>query len=679
MPKKNVIPAYDNNTMAVHSDLENVRENPETYLGSATIEGCRHTFLEILANSLDEVKNGFGNRVEVKLYKDGSLSVRDYGRGIPLDYNEKEQKYNYDIAYCKLGGGGKFANDDEDSVYKSGTLGVHGIGAAATQLSSDWMIVDSYRDGKRYHIEFVDGKPVGEGAEALKIEKLKNKDMTGTFQWWKPSNEVFIDTNIDAEYLKMVLKQQAVVTKEATITLEVEETGERFEYHYENGIQDYMREKTREGEDLFSPILYFEQSGQTTDKDTHSGKFSKPYSILVQAAIGFSTKVQEIEYFHNSSLLEYGGSPDKALKAAIVFAIDKEIKTLGKYKANESKIKFQDVEECLVFISNSFSGRTIYEGQTKKAIDSPGVFSFMYEMLKENLNIWFIENRLEAEKICDVILNNKRSRETSESQRSVIKKKFMQSMDVTNRVKKFIDCREKDQSKRELFICEGDSALGSLKMGRDSNFQALMPIRGKILNCYKADLNQIFKSEIITDLIRVLGCGVEVKGKHAAKDMIDFDIEKLRYNKIILMTDADVDGYHIRTLLITMIYRLCPKLIEEGKVFIGETPLYEITYSNGKKEETFFAYSDGEKEKIIRGKDMKKIKIQRSKGLGENTPEMMWNTSMNPETRHLIRVNKDNAEEAQRTIELFMGDAIGPRKEYIEQNGAKYLENLDME
>lgn len=820
MPKKQAQKSYTNETMQVHSDLENVRENPETYLGSATIEGCRHTFLEILANSLDEVKNGFGDTVEVKLYKDGSISVRDHGRGIPLAYNKKEKKDNWEIAYTILGGGGKFSNGS-DSVYQQGTLGVHGIGAAATQLSSDWFIVDSYRDGKHYHVEFEDGAPK-KGKNGKVLQTSKNaEDETGTFQWWKPSDEVFIDTGIDADYIRSVLKEQAIVTKEATLIFE-DEASEGTDtyhdiYHYENGIFDFMLEQTDGGKDLLTDPVYIEAEGTAVDKDGHSGKFSEPYEVMVQICIGFSSRQQFTEYFHNSSRLIYGGSPDKALKKGMLQVIDAEIKTLGKYKAKEEKIKWSDIEEVLCYISNSFSGRTIFEGQTKFAINSPGVENFIYDTMRSKFSAWMTENRPMAEKICDLVLANKRARESAETIRTATKKKLTANMDITNKVPKFVDCRSKDPAERELFIClkgdtkvklldgtdqpieslvgrtdlwgystdeigrmipahikdvfktrdvtemvrlafddgsvvectpehlflapetmdwveakdlvagdalaagggrtlgitdivnihydelipvycltieseshafflengiithncEGDSALGSVKQGRNAYFQAIMPIRGKILNCYKADLSTILKSDIITDLIRVFGCGIETDKKHASKKLPQFDINNLNYSKIIILSDQDVDGFHIRCLVLTMIYRLCPELIRQGKVYIGESPLYEITWGTGKNEKHEFAFTDEERDRILKKIGNVPVQVSRSKGLGENDPEMMA-IFMNPETRKLIKVVPNTVEEMNEWFELFMGSRVEPRKNYIVANLDQYQDSLDL-
>ena len=297
----------------------------------------------------------------------------------------------------------------------------------------------------------------------------------------------------------------------------------------------------------------------------------------------------------------------------------------------------------------------------------------MTEFFRDRLHVYFIENKQEADRIAEQVLINKRSRETAEKQRLNIKKKLTGSVDIANRVQKFVDCRTKDVSRREIYIVEGDSALGSVKLSRDAEFQGIMPVRGKILNCLKADYARIFKSEIITDLLKVLGCGVEVQGK-AVKELNAFDLNNLRWSKVVICTDADVDGFQIRTLILTMIYRLCPTLIREGYVYIAETPLFEINCG----DKTWFAYSDKEKNDIVKTLEGKRYKVDRSKGLGENDPEMMWLTTMNPETRRLIKVMPEDAEATAQVFDLLLGDNLQGRKDHIAENGYKYLELADI-
>ena len=340
---------------------------------------------------------------------------------------------------------------------------------------------------------------------------------------------------------------------------------------------------------------------------------------------------------------------------------------------NESKIIYQDIQDSLVLITNCFSTIGCFENQTKKSVNSKFTQEAMTAFFKDKLMVWFLENKQEADRSCEQILINKRARESAERTKSNVKKNLSVKVDIANRVQKFVDCRSKDTDKRELYIVEGDSALGSVKLSRDAEFQGIMPVRGKILNCLKADYNRIFGSPIITDLMKVLGCGVEIQGKKA-KELSSFDISALRWNKVIICTDADVDGFQIRTLILTMLYRLCPTLIRDGFVYIAESPLFEINC----KDKTWFAYNELEKANILKELEGQKYTLQRSKGLGENDPEMMWMTTMNPETRRLIKVVPEDAERTSHYFDVLLGDNLAERKNFIAENGAKYLELADI-
>lgn len=649
---------YDNESIKSLKGPDRVRLRPAAILGSDGLEGCEHTFIEILANSIDEAREGYGKVIEITRFKDHSIQIRDYGRGCPVDYNAKEKRYNWELVYCELYAGGKYNNNSSGDYEYS--LGLNGLGSCATQYSSEYMDVTVYKDGYKYDLHFEKGYNKG----GLKKEPCQYKQ-SGTTQKWKPDLAVFTDINIPLEYFQTVLKKQAVVNAGLKFKLFDEASGEKFEYLYENGIIDYVKELSQD--QGFSSPQYYETSTKGRDRE------DKPeYKVKMQFSFCFNNKINVIEYYHNSSYLENGGSPDKAVKAAFVAEIDKYITKEGKYTKNEDKISFVDVADSLIVVTNSFSTETSYENQTKKAITNKFIREAMTDFIKKNLEVYFIENKLEADKIMEQVLINKRSRETAEKQRVNIKKKLQGSVDMTNRVKKFVDCRTKDVTMRELYIVEGDSALGSVKMGRDSEFQAIMPIRGKILNCLKADDSKIFESDIITDLVRVLGCGVQLKSKHN-KDLSMFDINLLKWNKVIICTDADVDGYQIRTLVLAMIYRLMPELITQGKVFIAESPLYEINC----KKDTYFAYDEKEKAQIL-SEIQGKYTIQRSKGLGENEPEMMRRTTMNPETRRLIKVMPDEAEQTASVFEMLLGDDLERRKEHIRLFGHLYLDDLDL-
>ncbi len=664
---------YGNESITSLKGADRVRKRPAVIFGSDGIEGCCHSFFEILSNSIDEAREGYGSLIEITRFIDGSIEVCDHGRGIPLDFNEKEQRYNWELVFCELYAGGKYNNND-GGMYEY-SLGLNGLGACATQYSSEYMDVEVTRDKTIYSLHFEKGENIG----GLKTEEAKN-NKTGTIIKWKPDKDVFTDTNIPVEYLQDVLEKQAMTNAGLKFILYVEtdEGIQMNEYYYKDGIIDYLKDNV--GENSMTSIEVWDAERVGKDRE------DKPeYKVKMQIAFCFSQTVNLLEYYHNSSWLEHGGSPDKAVKNAFVYAIDQYLKNNSKYNKNESKITFNDVADCLALVINSFSTQTSYENQTKKAINNKFIQEAMTDFLRHQLEVYLIENKQDAEKISNQVLINKRSRENAEKIRIDVKKKLTSSMDVTNRVEKFVDCRSKDKSIREIYIVEGDSALGSCKLARDPSFQAIMPIRGKILNCLKADYAKIFKSDIILDLVRVLGCGIEINTKHN-KELDTFNIDNLRWDKVIICTDADVDGFQIRTLVLTMIYRLMPTLINEGRVYIAESPLYEISITKTKRKgEKIFAYSDGEKEEIIKklneqglSKDKDDFDIKRSKGLGENQPDMMSLTTMHPATRRLIRVTPENIEKTAQVFDILLGDDINGRKEHIAKNGNLYMEMLDL-
>ena len=650
---------YDNESITSLKGPDRVRLRPAAILGSDGLEGCQHTFIEILANSIDEAREGYGKVIEVTRFKDGSIQIRDYGRGCPLDYNEKEGRYNWELVYCELYAGGKYNNNEGENYEFS--LGLNGLGSCATQYSSEYMDVTVYKDGFKYDLHFEKGYNVG----GLKKEPCQYKH-TGTIQKWKPDLAVFTDVDIPLDFFVSTLKKQAVVNAGLTFKLYDEASNERFEYMYKEGIVDYMREVAQDKS--FTGIQFHETETKGRDRAD-----LPEYKLKMQVAFCFNNYVNLMEYYHNSSWLSNGGSPDKAVRNAFVNEIDKYIKAQGKYNKDESKITFADIQDSLIVVTNSFSTMTSYENQTKKAITNKFIQEAMTDFIRQRLEVYFIENRLEADKLMEQVLINKRSRESAEKSRTAMKKKLSGNTDMGNRVKKFVDCRTKEVAKRELYIVEGDSALGSVKQGRDSEFQAVMPVRGKILNCLKADYKKIFESEIITDLIKVLGCGVEIQNKHT-KDMSLFDLKSLRWNKIVICTDADVDGFQIRTLILAMLYRLTPTLIEEGKVFIAESPLFEIVH----KGKSYFAFDEKEKAQILAKLDGK-VTIQRSKGLGENEPDMMWETTMNPKTRRLIKIMTEDAQKMAICFETLLGDDLEARKRQIRENGHLYLNDLDLD
>lgn len=657
---------YDDRSIKMLKGPDRVRKRPAVIFGSDGLEGCEHSFFEILANSVDEAREGFGKLIIVTAYNDKSIEVEDFGRGVPLGYNEKEKRYNWELVYCELYAGGKYENNEGNSAYEY-SLGLNGLGACATQYSSEYMSVKSYNGTQLSEIDFKVGYPASE----FKVRDITKEDKKkqGTVIRWKPDLEVFTDINITDEFFITTMRRQSVVNAGITFRLRLEKEKGKFEEHnflYQNGIMDYIEEIT-EGNSLTAPACWHLET-QGRDRDD-----KKDYKLKADIAFCVSNLTNRLEYYHNSSYLEYGGAPDKAVKLGFTAALDQYIKTQGKYTKNESKISFVDIADCLTVIINSSSTQTSYENQTKKAINNSFIAKALTDFIKRNLEIYFAENPTSANLFANQVLVNKRSRENAEKARVDIKKKLSGTIDAANRVEKFVACRSKDPDKRELYIVEGDSALTSCKLGRDSEFQAIIPVRGKTLNCMKSTYSRIFESKIIVDLLRVIGCGVEIEGK-VKGDLVAFDYSALRWNKIIICTDADEDGFQIRTLLLTLFYRLLPTLLQKNKVFIAESPLFEITCGSN----TYFAYNEAEKADILKKIGDKKYIIQRSKGLGENEPDMMWQTTMNPATRRLIAVSPADAEETCRMFETLLGDALDDRKKFIAENGYKYIADADI-
>lgn len=659
MPKK-ATNDYGNESISSLKGADRVRKRPGVIFGSDGLDGCEHAMFEILSNSIDEAREGHGDRIIITRYLDHSIEIEDFGRGLPVDYNPREERYNWELAFCELYAGGKYQTNEGESYEYS--LGLNGLGLCATQYASEYMDAEIYRDGMKYTLHFERGENIG----GLQKEETRRRQ-TGTRIRWKPDLQVFTDIDIPLEYFQDVIKRQAVVN-DGTRFLLRSQTDSGFdeqEFLYENGIVDYAGELAGEG--ALTSMQFWKAERRGRDRE------DKPeYKVKLNVACCFSNRVKKAEYYHNSSFLEHGGSPERAVKLAFVYMIDNYIKNAGKYNKGESKITFADVEDCLVLVSSSFSTQTSYENQTKKAITNKFIYEAMNEFLRHQIEVYFLENPDDAARIAEQVLINKRSRENAEKTRLNLKKKLAGSIDMSNRVQKFVDCRTRDVNRREIYIVEGDSALGSCKMGRDSEFQAIIPVRGKILNCLKAEYDKIFKNDIITDIFKVLGCGVEVTSK-ANRDLSSFDLSGLRWNKIVICTDADVDGFQIRTLILTMLYRLAPTLIERGYVYIAESPLYEIT----SKDKVYFAYTEAEKADAL-SKISGKYNIQRSKGLGENEPDMMWLTTMNPETRRLIRVSPVEAAATSEMFELLLGDNLSGRKEFISTNGHLYLDDLDL-
>ncbi len=654
---------YNDSNISQLKGADRVRLRPGVIFGSNGLEGCEHAFFEILSNSIDEAREGYGDKIIVTRFLDGSIEVQDFGRGLPVDYNEKEKRYNWELVFCELYAGSKYDTNDGGGSYEY-SLGLNGLGLTSTQYASEYMDAEIFYGGHRYEIHFKKGEVASE-----LIKEPYAKRNTGTRIKWRPDLEVFTDINIPLEYFQETMQKQSVVNANVKFVLKNQTSRgfETFEYMYENGIEDYVKDYVGE-EDAFTGVQTWHAERVGRDREDLSD-----YKVKINASLCFSNKKQLKEYFHNSSFLEHGGAPDKAVRNAFTYQIDNYLKQSGKYTKADSKITFQDIEDCLVIVISSFSTLTSYENQTKKSITNKFIQDAMTEFFKHQLEIYFIENKMEADKIADQILINMRSRVKAEATRTTLKKTLKANNDFKNRVQKFVDCRSRDVAEREIFIVEGDSALGACKQARNSEFQAIIPVRGKILNCLKSDYNKIFSSEIITDLIKVLGCGVEVNSKKH-KELSNFNLDNLLWNKVIICTDADVDGYQIRTLILTMIYRLMPSIIEAHKVFIAESPLYEIQC----KDHVWFAYTEKEEADAIAEIGNQKYTIQRSKGLGENDPDMMWLTTMKPKTRRLIQVEPDEVQKMADTFDLLLGDNLQGRKDHIANDGYKYLDISDL-
>ena len=663
------VATYGNDSIRQLKDEERVRLRPAVIFGSDGLDGCQHAVFEILSNAVDEARQGYGKLITLTVFNDKSIQVEDNGRGCPLDWNSVEKRFNWELVFCELYAGGKYNNNQGGDYDYS--LGTNGLGSCATQYASEYMDVCVWREGKKYELHFKRGKVVGTKKKALSIEPT-TEARTGTTITWRPDLEVFTSIDIPLEWFQETLRRQAVVNANVTFRLRVqnEEAEGGFiqeEFCYPKGIEDYVLEKVNN--DYLTEPYFIQAERRGRDRDD-----LPDYNVKIMACFCFSRGVQFQEYYHNSSWLENGGSPEKAARSAFTSALDAYIKQQGKYTKNESSIKWQDVQDCLVLVTNCFSTQTSYENQTKKAINNKFIQQAMTLFIKERMETYLIENKAAAGKIVEQVLINKRSRENAEKTRQSIKTNLQQKTDMSNRVQKFIDCRSRDKALREVYIVEGDSAAGACRQSRDAEFQGVMPVRGKILNCLKEDYPRIFKSEIIMDLLRVLGCGVEVNDKRL-KNLGTFDVDNLNWNKVIICTDADVDGYHIRTLILTMLYRLVPTLIRQGYVYIAESPLYEITC----KEKTYFAYTEAEKASILDEIGTQKCSINRSKGLGENDPDMMWLTTMNPETRRLIQVVPEDIVRMDAMFNLLLGTDDEGRKRHIAEHGKEYLDQLDVQ
>ena len=471
MAKKN---EYNDQTIKSLKGAERVRKRPAVIFGSDGLEGCEHSVFEILSNSVDEAKEGYGSVITITAYRDHVIEIDDRGRGVPMGWNEKEGQYNWYLIYCEMYAGGKYDNNSGDAAYTY-SLGLNGLGACATQYSSEFMEVWSYDGDNVSYMHFTKGESDSE----LLVRPLEKKERrTGTRHRWKPDLEVFTDINIPKEFFTDTLDRQAMVNAgiKFIFNWEREDGGmDTEEFFYENGILDYV--KATAGENPITAPVHWEFEATGRDRED-----LPEYKLRCEVAFCTSNSTQALEYYHNSSYLEHGGSPERAVRNAFTYAVDKYLKSKDKYNKNESKVTFQDIADCLVLVTNSSSTLVSYENQTKKAITNSFIAEAMTSNLKEKLEIYFIENPLEADRFAAQVLVNKRSRETAEKTRIDIKSKITAKNSIADRVDKFVSCRSKDPAMRELFIVEGDSAMTSVKLARNSEFQAIIPVRGKTLN-----------------------------------------------------------------------------------------------------------------------------------------------------------------------------------------------------
>jgi DNA gyrase subunit B len=644
---------------------ETVRQRPAVIFGTNDERGAAHAIFEILANAIDEAREGYGKQIRMSVFKDGSVEISDDGRGVPMDWNEAEGKYNWELVFTTLYASGK---------YKSGSyqdsLGLNGLGATATQFASEYMDVYSTRNGKTYIMHFKKGRPVG---QLQIVDPIR--EGTGTTIRFKPDPEVFINIKnkvLPPEYFINILTRQAMLLPGLEFVFYHDDLGKTINIKYDGGMPEFIDSICKKP--LLKKTLYFEGSAEGTDDPDID---PTPYTVKMRLALNFSREENFFELYHNASHLFEGGVTVDAFKNAITKAFEDHAKEIGKLEKGD-RFLYKDIELILVTVgdTNCPGNRTFFKNQTKGAINNPFIRDAYYNFVYNNIRYW-LDNDRSGEDIIDEIIANKKAREEAEKvSRKVVQNLSKSVKGIGNKPKKFVDCTSKEVEKRELYIVEGDSALGSCKMARDSKFQAIMPLRGKILNCLKEDLTTILSNEVIVDLMRVLGCGIEAKSKYI-QDLPRFDINKLDWGKIIICTDADIDGMQIRCLILAMIYRLVPTLLKAGKVYIVESPLYEIIY----KGKSHFAYSDEERDKIVEeliknGAKKGQIDINRSKGLGENNAEMMAKTTMSPKTRRLIPVEYPEDEETvARYFNILLGDDLEERKRIIDM----YFETTEVD
>lgn len=628
---------YDANQIQVLEGLEAVRKRPGMYIGSTSERGLHHLVYEVVDNSIDEALAGYCSKVEVTIHKDNSITVVDNGRGIPVDMHESG-KPAVEVVLTVLHAGGKFGGDG----YKvSG--GLHGVGVSVVNALSRYMKVEVRRDGKIYEIEFE------RGITKKSLTVVGESETTGTKVSFLPDDEIFTDTIYKYDILRHRLRELAFLNQGITIVLKDERTEEPLEetYHYDGGIRSFVEHLNRKKETINPEPIYF--NGKKDD-------------TLVEIAMQYNESYQETIYsFVNNINTEEGGTHLAGFKLALTRAANDYARRMGVLKQNDENLSGEDVREGLACVISLKIHEPQFEGQTKTKLGNSEVRGIVDSIVTEGLSEFFEENPTITKKILEKSIMAARARMAARKARELTRRK--NALEVTSLPGKLADCSIKDPEQAEIYLVEGDSAGGSAKQGRDRRFQAILPLRGKILNVEKARLDKIFANAEIRTMITAFGNGISE----------DFDLAKSRYGKIIIMTDADVDGAHIRTLLLTFFYRYMKPLIEHGRVYIAQPPLYLIKKGN----KHWYTYSDEELASKLNEIGRDNISVQRYKGLGEMNPEQLWETTMDPEQRTMLRVDMEDAEAADELFTILMGDKVEPRRQFIEEN-AKKVKNLDI-
>lgn len=631
--------SYDESQIQVLEGLEAVRKRPGMYIGSTSSRGLHHLVWEIVDNSIDEAMAGYCDHIWVTILKDNSITVRDNGRGIPVGIHEKMGKPAVEVIMTVLHAGGKFGGGG----YKvSG--GLHGVGASVVNALSQSLEVEVHRDGNIYYQRYQRGVPENE------LKMIGTTDEQGTKIHFTPDKEIFDEVEFEYDVLSKRLRELAFLNKGLKITLTDERDDEKepVEYYYEGGIASFVTYLNRQKEVLHETPIFIE-----SEKD----------EIQVDIAVQYNTTfTSNIYSFANNINTHEGGTHEVGFKSGLTRAINDYARRHQLFKENDPNLIGDDVREGLTAIISVKLPDPQFEGQTKTKLGNSEARTITDSLFTEHFTRFLEENPDTAKKIVEKGLMASRAREAAKKARELTRRK--NALEVSSLPGKLADCSSRDASISELYIVEGDSAGGSAKQGRDRHFQAILPLRGKIINVEKARLDKILSNNEIRTIITAIGTGI---GE-------EFDITKARYHKVIIMTDADVDGAHIRTLLLTFFYRYMRPLIEHGYIYIAQPPLYKVT--QGKKEQ--YAYVEEDLERILRELPEKpKPEYQRYKGLGEMNPSQLWETTMNPETRTLLQVNLDDAMKADEIFEILMGERVEPRRDFIQEN-AKYVKNLDV-